>query len=98
MPHITGVKPSVHNYLGGKQWCVRQSQRHSPTMDPAVSAVMVIVLTVGEEIVTLFALGVVAVMVLAIWAQIVSAVVCKEEAWGGHQNQSWNKDSKRRTG
>lgn len=48
----------------------------SPKTVPAVTAVMVIVLTWGEETVTFVALGVVAVMVLARPAQMVRAVVC----------------------
>lgn len=48
----------------------------SPTMVPAVTAVMVMVDTCGEEMVTLVAPGTVDVIVLAMPAHTVRAVVC----------------------
>lgn len=72
----------------------REGAHHdSPKTVPAVTAVMVIVLTWGEETVTFVAMGVDAVMVLAKPAQMVRAVVCswvlgREESVFFQENQN----------
>lgn len=60
---------------------------HLPTTDAAVCAVIVMVVTWGEETVTLVAMGVVTVMVLAILAHTVTEVVCKGDMGRFRQGQ-----------